>query len=89
MVGRTAAWTAWQKSNKPANVPAPAVKIELRLALFTQRGEPAGFRLQKGHPLPIEKFDFAMEDLDGAKAAVIALQKYLDDLELKKKPHAK
>lgn len=67
-------------------MPAPSVKIELRLALYTSRGEPAGFRLQKGPALPIERFDFAMEDLDGAKDALVRLQKYIDDLELKKKP---
>jgi len=67
-------------------MPSPSVKIELRLALYTNRGEPAGFRLQKGQPLPIERFDFALDDLETARDHLVRLQAYIDGLEAKKAP---
>jgi hypothetical protein len=60
-------------------------KISIRLVLYTDLG-PAGWRLERERPLPVERFDFDDTEQGRAEAekAREALQGYLERNFLKK-----
>lgn len=55
------------------------MKFHLRLVLFTEAGNIAGFRLQRGTPLPVDSFNFpdTEEGRAAAERAVKAMEDYM------------
>lgn len=54
------------------------MKIEIRLALFTENGLIAGPRLERGSFLPVKQFHFPIDEREKAEAARESLQNYVD-----------